>query len=163
MTENVVGNDLQISHNYSMGIFIYKLISVKGLGQSFDMEFRTSKGEGDSNYSDYSISCCINAPRSQAQSMLMDDNMGVLESEGRRGDKLSKNDLCRPASSPLLLLLLSFHSLHFSSNNKICSLQLTGFAYHIHFNSLLHHFHNSFLPNHCTSAREHKHKRRLLK
>jgi hypothetical protein len=27
-------------------MFIHKLISVKGLGQSFDMEFRTSKGEG---------------------------------------------------------------------------------------------------------------------
>jgi hypothetical protein len=46
ITENVVGNDLQLSHNYSTGIFIHKLISVKGLGQSFDMEFRTSKGEG---------------------------------------------------------------------------------------------------------------------
>lgn len=46
ITENVAGNDLQISHNYSTGMFIHKLISVKGLGQSFDMEFRTSKGGG---------------------------------------------------------------------------------------------------------------------
>lgn len=46
ITEKVVQNDLQLLHNYSTGMFIHKLISVKGLGQSFDMEFRTSKEEG---------------------------------------------------------------------------------------------------------------------
>lgn len=92
-------------------------------------------GEGESNYSDYSISCYINASCYQAQSMLMDDNMDGFESEYKRGERLSKNDLCRPGSFPLLLVLL-LHSLHFS-NNKICSLQMPSFAYDIHFNSLI--------------------------
>jgi hypothetical protein len=64
----------------------------------------------------------------------MDDNTDGFESECRRGERLSKNDLCSPGSFPLLL---SLHSLHFFSNNKICSLQMTGFAYDIHFNSLI--------------------------
>lgn len=42
----VVGNDMQVSHNYSAKICIYKLISLKGLWQSFDTEFRTFKGGG---------------------------------------------------------------------------------------------------------------------
>lgn len=109
------------------------------------MEFRTSKwvgGEEESNYADCNISCYINASRYQAQSMLMDDNIDLFESEYIRGERLSKNDLCHPASFPLLLLL-SFHSLHFFSNNKICSLQMTGFAYHINFNSSVQRFHYS--------------------
>jgi hypothetical protein len=76
--------------------------------------------------------------------MLMDDNMDVFELEYRRGESLSKNDLCHPGSSPLLLVLLSFHSLHFFLNNEICSIQMTDFAYRVYFNSSIQHFHNSF-------------------
>lgn len=117
--------------------------------QSSDIEFRTSKWlgreKGGSNYSDCCISCSISASRCQTQCMLMDDNMDVFGLEYRRGERLSKNDLCHPGSSPLLLvLLLSFHSLHFFSNNEICSLQMTGFAYRIHFNSSVQYSHNSF-------------------
>ena len=125
--------------------------------QTSDIEFRTSKwlgregeggreggeGGGGTNYSDCSISCSINASRCQTQCMLMDDNMDVFGLEYRRGERLSKNDLCYPGSSPLLLvLLLSFHSLHFFLYNEICSLQMTGFAYRLHFNSSFQHFHN---------------------
>lgn len=131
-------------------LYIYIQTDIrKGLQQSSDIEFRTSKwlgseGGGGTNYSDCSISCSINASRYQTQCMLMDDNMDVFGLEYRRGERLSKNDLCHPGSSPLLLvLLLSFHSLHFFLNNEICSLQMTGFAYRIHFNSSVQHFHNS--------------------
>jgi len=68
--------------------------------------FKRGGERGGSNYSGYSISCYINASRCHAQSTLMDDNMDVFQSEYKRGEKLSKNDLCRPGLSPLLLLLL---------------------------------------------------------